>query len=491
MYEVVAWIHGCLAVTPCPILLRHRYLTVPASHVENPIEQTPLQSDLYFEKLPQKGKAMSLKNIIDFLISYQDALARLHERAGEDTLGYEKLILSGEVSDFAEMLEGYYLQYFVLLSGEERARIEKQAGLRHLNEDDLIPIRAAKVIHHHVWRPLQEKVSASSPDLKNSVAVFFESAYVLCDLMARLEARIHPNAFLERLRVDPSKGAARELVRVARYLQNYTVLMVKGRPYRLCELEAYLKSPEHDDPFVHAAEEQSRFAHWYFHKRGTGYKEGTRKGLDITFGQPGLFHGGLLVRAVGALDEAGHYIDGPSLVVDEILRAFKVGKVADLARVFIKRLTREESPDLYLVSKPDLHPGEWCAGPRVGLTLKSKNFEARRSFIDRPYRFHICPDQTAHEQSLLFLSLIAQGWSGGQARLLMNMSQSACQRALIAYRKGTLLEPREYADRKLTRSELCELAGALHGRGNGLINGAELDADENDHPHFSGLKRTG
>jgi len=38
--------------------------------------------------------------------------------------------------------------------------------------------------------------------------------------------------------------------------------------------------------------------HWYFHRYGSkGYKSGTYKGLDITFGQDSMY-GGILIRSI-------------------------------------------------------------------------------------------------------------------------------------------------------------------------------------------------
>jgi hypothetical protein len=55
--------------------------------------------------------------------------------------------------------------------------------------------------------------------------------------------------------------------------------------FRLTEIEFYLYSETHPDPYTHRSEEQRAFNAFYFHKFSNGtYKSGTWKGLDICLG---------------------------------------------------------------------------------------------------------------------------------------------------------------------------------------------------------------
>ena len=89
------------------------------------------------------------------------------------------------------------------------------------------------------------------------------------------------------------------------------------------EIEIYYYSKGHPDIFTHSDEIQLKRGCWYFHK-----KEGSFKGLDITFGD-GASYGGILLRAIESLDNSV-YIEGPSKLVDEILRLHGHKKVRDL-----------------------------------------------------------------------------------------------------------------------------------------------------------------
>jgi len=54
--------------------------------------------------------------------------------------------------------------------------------------------------------------------------------------------------------------------------------------FRLVEIEFYLKGGKHNDIFTHCNKDQLSCGEWYFHKQKEGYKGGSYKGLDITFG---------------------------------------------------------------------------------------------------------------------------------------------------------------------------------------------------------------
>ncbi|KAI0684964.1 hypothetical protein BC835DRAFT_1386837 [Cytidiella melzeri] len=146
--------------------------------------------------------------------------------------------------------------------------------------------------------------------------------------------------------------------------------------YELLEIEFYLwKAGSHEDPFTHGSEEQQHSGNWYFHRAPTrtagppqqktataagGYRGGTRKGLDLTFGAPiapttvasryfptlpsntaeknastprvpavDIIRGGILLRTMRNISSR-KTISGPSLLVDEILRVSESPTVAIL-----------------------------------------------------------------------------------------------------------------------------------------------------------------
>ena len=73
--------------------------------------------------------------------------------------------------------------------------------------------------------------------------------------------------------------------------------------FRLSEIEFYFNdSDKHHDTFCHGDEHQKKLANWYFHRQnGKGFKTGTYKGLDISFGLGDKAYGGILIRAISSL----------------------------------------------------------------------------------------------------------------------------------------------------------------------------------------------
>lgn len=115
---------------------------------------------------------------------------------------------------------------------------------------------------------------------------------------------------------------AEDFEEIAEQLLNSYVLSVfdnqKWTNYRICEIEFYLNSENHPDPYVHQDQQQLTINEWYFHKakpNGEKYKGGTFKGLDITFGKN--VYGGILIRSISEID--GKVIEGPCNVVNHVL----------------------------------------------------------------------------------------------------------------------------------------------------------------------------
>ncbi|CAG8591508.1 11392_t:CDS:1 [Funneliformis caledonium] len=101
------------------------------------------------------------------------------------------------------------------------------------------------------------------------------------------------------------------------------------RTFKFLEIEFYLNDAtnDHNDPYSHGHEQQLTCGEWYFHHVGkNGYRGGSRKGIDITFGSVDRkIYGGILIRAIQ--DElTNEVIEGPSLIVDKILETCGVNQ---------------------------------------------------------------------------------------------------------------------------------------------------------------------
>ncbi|KAI6043724.1 hypothetical protein EDC04DRAFT_2951858 [Pisolithus marmoratus] len=237
-------------------------------------------------------------------------------------------------------------------------------------------------------------------------------------------------------------------------LCNYVVTIVhNGVPtdYEILELEFYLQKVGcHEDPFTHGSFEQERSGQWYceiehgyiselksryryFHRTpcrangassglpvraAGGYRGGTRKGLDLTLGPPSFnaerpqiitVRGGALFRTLRRYPEQ-KIICGPSLLVDEVLRASGASSISDLVADAwnddIKALAAPASPRstyMYLRSRGEslVPPSKTLQlvynSPRIGLDLSSPETKVslehpRVVFVDAPYRYFTRPE---------------------------------------------------------------------------------------------------
>ena len=85
------------------------------------------------------------------------------------------------------------------------------------------------------------------------------------------------------------------------FLQGFE-LYINGKLHTILEVELYITSESHPDPFTHCNEVQKVCGMWYFHRSGTGggktgYRGGSFKGLDISIGGEGRT-GGVLIRTI-------------------------------------------------------------------------------------------------------------------------------------------------------------------------------------------------
>ncbi|KAK7037639.1 hypothetical protein VNI00_010856 [Paramarasmius palmivorus] len=240
--------------------------------------------------------------------------------------------------------------------------------------------------------------------------------------------------------------------------------------YRIMELEFYLwKNGHHEDPFTHGSEEQRLSGRWYFHRAPrksadssrsltslTGYRGGTRKGLDLTFGgrlattinspyfsQPDSQanqtdtsnnHGGILLRSIRRICD-DTVISGPSLLVDEVLKQSGSTNIADVVENCWKgniSAFKEESDGERMFFKPIPAPEQEQSvtkiyrSPRIGLDLSHPGTlpepsHPRVAFLSRGYRYFVQPDRlTVNGRPQTFLGVLkyAAPLSGGGPRCL-------------------------------------------------------------------------
>ena len=180
-----------------------------------------------------------------------------------------------------------------------------------------------------------------------------------------------------------------------------SVLYVAGIRHRLTEVEVYYHSEDHPDPFTHCDTLQKTCGRWYFHRVGRGYRGGSFKGVDISFGDVDGF-GGILIRGIER--EEIELIDGPSTTVDHILQLTRSDSVRALdSRIAGRRVWNSTSPLSLAWTKPKPRIIYRC--PRVGLSLRRLTSENAIHFLMKSYRFLTEPRRIRKGKSLLALGM--------------------------------------------------------------------------------------
>lgn len=148
------------------------------------------------------------------------------------------------------------------------------------------------------------------------------------------------------------------------------------------------------------------------------YRDGTRKGLDLTIGAPlteaqlprtVTVRGGALLRTLRRLKDR-KLISGPSLLVDEVLRASGAPSISTLVNeIWNRDIAGLTSPSLSRSAYMYLHPRDGSdvptlktfpsvyRSPRVGLDLSHPETtdslrHPRIAFIDARYRYFTHPE---------------------------------------------------------------------------------------------------
>lgn len=128
---------------------------------------------------------------------------------------------------------------------------------------------------------------------------------------------------------------------LADILLNNTILRVTNSSnstiyFRICEIEFYKYSSNHQDVATHKASDQLEYNKWYFHKFGNGtYKSGTFRGIDITLGSKSKqIYFGILIRSICRIISPDtsvkkeNMIEGPCLTVNTFLHHWGYNDIA-------------------------------------------------------------------------------------------------------------------------------------------------------------------
>lgn len=248
---------------------------------------------------------------------------------------------------------------------------------------------------------------------------------------------------------------------IAEKLLNGVNLCAGGKTHRLVEIEFYLRVAEHPDPFTHGESLQLLCGRWYFHRTRGVYRSGSFKGLDLSFGD-GTLYGGVLFRGLEMAD--GTLIDGPSLLVDHLLKLTRAATVAVLDSMIAGRLAWDASNPIFLEDLETPRTQPLFRSGRVGLTLKNaRNKPEATRYILRPYRYLTEPRRAAKGKLLLVLALHAGGHSVAEIVQATGCPRKSVQRYIEDFETGRgASDFAAYLGTDLKPADLCRLHGTWH-----------------------------
>lgn len=155
---------------------------------------------------------------------------------------------------------------------------------------------------------------------------------------------------------------------------NGTQLVIRDLPYKICEIELYYYTPDHPDEYVHKNDLQLTFGQIYFHQFGNGtYKNGTFRGMNLTFGRPGV-RLSILIRSI--YTPTGEVITGPCNVVNHLLKVWGYDSIAKFVNAVGEFSILTPNPVLYLQPLDKCSNVSILTGPRVGLSDKYPLFKS-------------------------------------------------------------------------------------------------------------------
>jgi hypothetical protein len=232
----------------------------------------------------------------------------------------------------------------------------------------------------------------------------------------------------------------------AQHILTTRCLEIQGVRHSLAEIEIYLWSSTHPDPFSHRNPIQREPGKWYFHTQGTSgtYKGGTYKGLDITFDLDSAIecYGGILIRSINLPN--GSLLEGPCKVVDYILQTTGHPTIKALVEAMASLDVTDMRNPLQLVSRDPfgwLHPQMAAdpprvyASPRVGLSLKRFSPD-KLDYLMRPYRFLTSPEIKKYK-NLIILAMLKEGLTAEQIHELTRTSIPVIRRYQEQFNTGT------------------------------------------------------
>ncbi len=168
---------------------------------------------------------------------------------------------------------------------------------------------------------------------------------------------------------------------IAKILMNKYQLNINNNKFNISEIEFYIYSDKHPDPYVHKHELQKEFGKFYVHP-----KDGNYGGIDFVLGdtQHNIFCG-VLIR--GLKSENNKFFTGPNILKKEIYRLLNVTNHAELQKIV----------DLKMKIVPYDKEKEILHSTRIGLKPKFEDYLNDGKYIYKLHRFITDTDNKQHK----------------------------------------------------------------------------------------------
>ncbi|KNE65958.1 hypothetical protein AMAG_10243 [Allomyces macrogynus ATCC 38327] len=224
--------------------------------------------------------------------------------------------------------------------------------------------------------------------------------------------RLHPVVYADDQNeaIDPHPDFSAVFgTAAASVMRDFVLVALKNatstpRFFTITELEFYLTTVAHPDPFAHRTPITNATAKWYWHPSG-----GSRKGLDVTFGISPTQKGGILIR--GLLTQDGEHIRGPSRCVDAIFAIFGVSRVKE-----VQELLRHLDADPFDSTDP-------ISAPLLALVPRNRVDEVLAAITGSP------PDDGLEDEAALLPVVVEQHQPRRKSPYFANAKKRAAETA--------------------------------------------------------------
>lgn len=224
-----------------------------------------------------------------------------------------------------------------------------------------------------------------------------------------------------------------EFYQISKIIMNNCMLLVKDHEhnmsfFRIVEVEFYVHSKSHADPYVNNNASFIKNGYWHIHNDADGYMHS----LYVTIGDFHNVMGYMVIRSI--TDHNKRLIEGPYNVLKYVNSISDVSEIHD--KIFC-----DEGLNIRIIVIRSPYKTRISMSPRVDLSLSNvkSTGDERFMYIMRPYRFTTIPHRLQSYKHILFLSILAEGKIAfDDLYHLFNIDQKVANEWITGFNKGRM-----------------------------------------------------